>query len=52
MMFEGVSMEHIFEYLLGVFKVILSLFGIEVDDETADNIGSMFDDITGYQPEA
>lgn len=52
MMFEGIALEHILEYFMGVIKVILSLFKIKVDDETSDNIGSMFDEIMGYQPEA
>lgn len=51
-MFEGIAMEHIFEYLFGVIKVILSLFNIKVDDETSENIGDMFDNILDYQPEA
>lgn len=47
----GVTFDQIVEYLMGIIKVILSLFKIEVDDETADNIGSIFDGLLDYVPE-
>ncbi|GEM_PF-2399726 len=51
MMFEGVAMEHIVEYFLGIIKVILSVFGVQLDDETTNNLGDIFDNIMDYQPE-
>lgn len=48
--FEDVSISHLGEYFINVFRVILSVFGFRVDQETTDNVESMFDEIVGYQP--
>ena len=47
-------MEKIFEYLLAAIKAICAIFGVEfkgLDEETKDNLGTMYDNITGYEPE-
>lgn len=41
----------IFEYLLAMGNVFLSFLGIEVDEETKDNIKSMFEGLFGYEPQ-
>lgn len=46
-----VTFDDIIEYFSAIFKKLLALFGFEVSDETTDNIGSMFDEIMGYEPE-
>ena len=47
-------METIINYLLAAIKAICAIFGIEfkgLDEATKDNLGSMYDNITGYEPE-
>lgn len=48
-------MEKIFEYLLAAIKAIFAFFGKEfngLNDETKDNLETMYDNITGFNPEA
>lgn len=46
-----VTMDDIIEYFSTIFKKLLALLGFEISDETSDNIGSMLDEILGYEPE-
>ncbi len=49
--FENVTLSQFGEYFINVFRVILSVFGFRVNQETTDNVESMFDNIVNYQPE-
>lgn len=49
--FENVTLSQFGEYFINVFRVILSVFGFRVDQETTDNVESMFDNIVNYKPE-
>ena len=47
-MFEGVSIDHIVEYMIGIFNVILSVFNsdfkIEVNPEVEESIKNWIDE--------
>lgn len=48
-------MEAIISYLLAAIKAIFAFFGKEfngLDEETKDNLETMYDNITGFNPEA
>jgi hypothetical protein len=47
-----VTLEHLIEYFAAIFRTILALFGVEINEETADNLESMFNGLLDYQPEA
>ena len=47
-------MEKIYEYFKAALAAILAIFGVEmkeIDPEVKDNLESMYDNITGYEPE-
>ena len=47
-------MEIIIKYFLEAFKAILAIFGKtlpELEEGTNENLESMYDNITGYEPE-
>lgn len=49
--FSMVTIEDIIEYFGVIGRKILSFFGIKVNEETVDNLGTMYDDLSNYQPE-
>lgn len=47
-------MEKIISYFKAALAAILSIFGVEmweIPADTKDNLESMYDNITGYEPE-
>lgn len=47
-------MEFIINYFKAALKALLSIFGVEmweIPEDTKDNLESMYDNITGYNPE-
>ena len=47
-------MDKIISYFKAALAAILSIFGVEmweIPEETLDNLDSMYDNITGYEPE-
>ena len=49
--FSMITIDDIVEYFSVIGKKILSFFGIKVNEEAIDNIGTMYDDLSNYQPE-
>ena len=49
--FSMLTIDDIIEYFTVIAKKILAFFKIEVNEEALDNLGSMRDELEGYQPE-
>ena len=49
--FSMITLDHVIEYFAAMFRTILAFFNVQMDDETASNIESMFDNLFGYEPE-
>lgn len=45
-------MEFIINYFKAALKAILAIFGIVLDEETADNIDSMVGGLESFEPES